>query len=43
MRPNSKATGKSAQSIVSRLVRQYRQKYPMTIMQALEVNGQRHG
>ena len=39
VRPSSKATGKSAQEIVSRWVSWYRKHYPMTIMQSLEAKG----
>ena len=39
VRPSSKATGHSAVSLVTRYIRWYRDNHPLTVMQALEVNG----
>ena len=39
VRPSSKATGRSASVIVSRWIAWYRKNHPLTVMQALEVNG----
>ena len=39
VRPSSKATGRSASVIVSRWIASYRKNHPLTVMQALEVNG----
>ena len=39
VRPSSKATGHSAVSLVTRFIRWYRDNHPLTVMQALEVNG----